>query len=226
MTSIILASASPRRRELFGLLRLPFVVRSVDVDETPRSGESPQMLVARLSGTKAAVARSQLVQSDEVPGSRGDSRIAPTVVVAADTVVVLGEEILGKPADAAHAAQMLQRLRGGSHQVYSAVAVVEAASGRATIRLSTTDVWMRDYTDAEMEAYINSGDPLDKAGAYAIQHSGFRPVDHIEGCFTGVVGLPLECLVKGLADFEVVPPVDVAAVCRKWTGHDCCMEDR
>jgi len=226
MTSIILASASPRRRELFGLLRLPFVVRSVDVDETPRSGESPQMLVARLSGTKAAVARSQLVQSDEVPGSRGDSRIAPTVVVAADTVVVLGEEILGKPADAAHAAQMLQRLRGGSHQVYSAVAVVEAASGRATIRLSTTDVWMRDYSDAEMEAYINSGDPLDKAGAYAIQHSGFRPVDHIEGCFTGVVGLPLECLVKGLADFEVVPPVDVAAVCRKWTGHDCCMEDR
>jgi MAF protein len=175
------------------------------------------MLVARLSGTKAAVARSELVQSDEVPGG--------VLVVAADTVVALGEEILGKPADAAHAAQMLQRLRGGSHQVYSAVAVVEAASGRATIRLSTTDVWMRDYTDAEMEAYINSGDPLDKAGAYAIQHSGFRPVDHIEGCFTGVVGLPLECLVKGLADFEVVPPVDVPAICRKWTGHDCCMED-
>ncbi|MBC8253836.1 MAG: septum formation protein Maf [Ardenticatenia bacterium] len=217
MTSIILASASPRRRELFGLLGLPFVVRSVDVDETPRSGESPQMLVARLSGTKAAVARSDLVQSDEVPDG--------VLMVAADTVVVLGEEILGKPEDAAHAAQMLRRLRGRSHQVYSAVAVVEAASGRATIRLSTTDVWMRDFADAEMEAYINSGDPLDKAGAYAIQHSGFRPVDRIEGCYTGVVGLPLECLVKGLADFEVVPPVDVPAICRKWTGHDCCMED-
>ncbi len=225
MTSIVLASASPRRRELFGLLGLPFVVRSVDVDEIPRSGESPQLLVARLSGTKAAVARSDLVQSDEVLGSRGDSRIAPTVVVAADTVVVLGEEILGKPDNAAHAAQMLQRLRGRSHQVCTAVAVVEAASGRTTIRLNTTDVWMRDYSDAEMETYINSGDPLDKAGAYAIQHSGFQPVDRIEGCFTGVVGLPLEALVKGLAHFEVVPPVDVPAVCRKWTGHDCCMED-
>jgi septum formation protein len=217
MTSIILASASPRRRELFGLLGLPFVVRSADVDETPRSGESPQMLVARLSGTKAAVVRSDLVQSDEVPGG--------VLVVAADTVVVLGEEILGKPEDSVHAAQMLQRLRGRSHQVHSAVAVVEATSGRAAIRLSTTAVWMRDYSDAEMETYINSGDPLDKAGAYAIQHAGFRPVDHIEGCFTGVVGLPLEALVKGLAYFEVVPPVDVPAVCRKWTGHDCCLED-
>ena len=217
MTLIILASGSPRRRELFGLLGLPFVVRSADVDETPRSGESPQMLVARLSGTKAAVARSDLVQSDEFPGR--------VLVVAADTVVVLDEEILGKPEDAAHAAHMLQRLRGRSHQVCSAVAVVEAASGRATVRINTTDVWMRDFADAEMEAYINSGDPLDKAGAYAIQHAGFRPVDRIEGCFTGVVGLPLKSLVKGLADFEVVPPVDVSAVCRRWTGHDCCLDD-
>jgi MAF protein len=175
------------------------------------------MLVARLSATKAAVARSDLVQSGEVPDS--------VLVVAADTVVVLGDEILGKPEDAAHAAQILQRLRGRSHQVCTAVAVVEAASGRTTIRLNTTDVRMRDYSDAEMETYINSGDPLDKAGAYAIQHPGFRPVDRIEGCFTGVVGLPLEALVKGLAHFEVVPPVDVPAVCRKWTGHDCCMED-
>ena len=209
MKPIILASASPRRREMFELLGLPFVVCTSEVDETPRPGEAPELLVARLSATKAAA-----VARDVKDG----------LVVAADTVVALDREVLGKPRDAAHAAEMLHRLRDRVHTVHSGVTVADAASGRATIHLSATAVWMRDYSDAEVAAYVADGDPLDKAGAYAIQHAGFQPVARIEGCFTGVVGLPLGALADGLAHFGVALPVDLAAVCRGWTGYACCRE--
>ena len=209
MKTIILASASPRRWELLGLLGLPFVVRTADVDETPRPGETPEVLVARLSATKAAAA------------ARG---LKDGLVVAADTVVALDGEVLGKPRDAGQAAEMLRRLRDRMHAVHSGVTVVDAASGRAAIHLSNTAVWMRGYSDAEIEAYVDGGDPLDKAGAYAIQHAGFRPVARIQGCFTGVVGLPLGALSDGLAHFGVTLPVDLAAVCREWTGYPCCRE--
>jgi septum formation protein len=221
---IILASASPRRRELFELFGLPFIVRSAAIDETPRPNETPDVLVARLSATKAAaVARAVLTARSE-PGEASAEVLGGELVVAADTVVVLDDEILGKPRDAAHARQMLQRLRSRAHAVHSGVTVVEANSGRAAIHLSTTEVWMRGYGDAEIEAYVASGDPMDKAGAYAIQHPGFRPVARIEGCFTGVVGLPLGALADGLAHFGLTLPVDVATVCRGWTGHPCCRE--
>jgi len=206
---IILASASPRRRELLGLLGLPFVVRTVEVDETPRPGETPEVLVARLSATKAAAV------------ARG---LKDGLVVAADTVVVVDGEVLGKPRDAAQAVEMLRRLRDRVHAVHSGVTVVDAASGRAAIHLSDTAVWMRDYGDAEIAAYVAGGDPLDKAGAYAIQHADFHPVARIEGCFTGVVGLPLGALSDGLAHFGVTLPVDLATVCRGWTGFPCCRE--
>ena len=209
MTPIVLASASPRRRELFELLRLPFVVETARVDETPRPGEAPDVLVARLSATKAAsVAR----------------QVGSGLIVAADTVVVLDDQILGKPRDAAHAVEMLRRLRNRAHVVHSGVTVAEGSSGRAAIHLTATTVWMRDYSDAEIEAYVTSGDPLDKAGAYAIQHLGFRPVARIEGCYTGVVGLPLGALADGLTHFGLAPPVEVAAVCQAWTGHPCCRQ--
>jgi septum formation protein len=207
--AIVLASASPRRRELLGLLGVPFTVRAVEVDETARPGETPEVLVARLSATKAAAV------------ARG---LKDGLVVAADTVVALEGEILGKPRDAAHAVEMLRRLRDRVHSVHSGVTVVDVASGRATIHLSDTAVWMRDYDDAEIETYVAGGDPLDKAGAYAIQHADFRPVARIQGCFTGVVGLPLGALSDGLAHFGVVLPVDLAAVCRGWTGFPCCRE--
>ena len=213
MRRVVLASASPRRRDLMTLLRLPFTVWSGDIDETPRPGEPPNLLVARLSAAKAAAARSFLTQSG--------SPALDTLVVAADTVVVVGNNIFGKPANGADAMTMLQCLRGRAHKVYSAVAVVDVPSGRAAIHLNTTTVWMRDYTVDEIESYIRSGDPLDKAGAYAIQHAGFHPVARIEGCFTGVMGLPLGALVKGLTHFAVTPSVDVAAVCQSWTGYTC-----
>ena len=216
---IILASASPRRREFFELLGLPFVVRTADVDETPRPGETPEVLVARLSATKAAA----VAQSTDQAGELAEG-FESGLVVAADTVVVLDEKILGKPRDADHATHMLQRLRGRAHSVCSGVTVAEIDSGRAAIQLSTTTVWMRDYSQAELEAYVASGDPLDKAGAYAIQHTGFQPVARIEGCYSGVMGLPLGALADGLAHFDVALPVDVATVCRGRTGHPCCRE--
>ncbi len=209
MKTIVLASASPRRRELLGLLGLPFTVQAVEVDETARPGETPEVLVARLSATKAAAV------------ARG---LKDGLVVAADTVVALEGEVLGKPRDAAHAVEMLRRLRNRMHSVHSGVTVVDVATGRATIRLSDTAVWMRDYDDTEIDAYVAGGDPLDKAGAYAIQHADFRPVARIQGCFTGVVGLPLGALSDGLAHFGVTLPIDLAAVCRGWTGFPCCRE--
>ncbi len=221
---IILASASPRRRELFKLLGLPFIVRSAAIDETPRPDETPDVLVARLSATKAATVARGVSTARLERGEESAEVLGGELVVAADTVVVLDDEILGKPRDATHARQMLQRLRGRAHAVHSGVTVVEASSGRAAIHLSTTEVWMRDYGDAEIEAYVASGDPMDKAGAYAIQHPGFRPVARIEGCFTGVVGLPLGALADGLAHFGFILPVDLATVCRGWTGYPCCRE--
>jgi septum formation protein len=220
---MILASASPRRQELLGLFELPFIVRSADVDETPRPGEAPDVLVARLSATKAAAVAQELSASD--PDWDGEAEgLGNTLVVAADTVVVLDNEILGKPQNAVHAVQMLRRLKGRAHVVHSGVTVAETGTGRAAIHLSSTTVWMRDYTEAEIEAYVGTGDPLDKAGAYAIQHAEFGPVARIEGCYSGVMGLPLGTLADGLAHFDITPPVGVAQVCREKTGHPCCRE--
>jgi MAF protein len=194
---------------------------AAQVDETSRPGEEPDVLVARLSATKAAAVAQGISTSDEWAGESPEA-LQNSLVVAADTVVVLDNEILGKPRDPVDAKQMLNRLRGVAHTVYSGITLVETGSGRAAIHLSTTTVWMRDYSEAEIDAYVATGDPLDKAGAYAIQHIGFQPVARIEGCFTGVMGLPLGALVDGLAYFDTTPPVDFATVCRKRTGHPCC----
>ncbi|MGC8879438.1 MAG: Maf family protein [Anaerolineae bacterium] len=217
MRPIILASASERRRELLALLGLPFEVWPLQLDEAARPGESAVHLAARLSATKAAAARQQLVHS-----GLADSY---SFVVGADTVVALEDQIFGKPRDAAEATAMLRQLRGRMHTVHSAVAIVEIASGRAVIHINTSRVWMRPYSDAEIAAYVATGDPLDKAGAYAIQHAGFHPVERLEGCFTSVVGLPLATLARGLAHFDVHLDLtkDVASACRAWTGHACCL---
>lgn len=209
---MILASASPRRRELLALLGLPFQVCKVTVDETPRPDETPEVLVARLSAVKALTAARNLPSRQE------------SLVIAADTVVVLDRNILGKPRHAAEAIGMLQRLRGRLHLVHSAVTVLETPTLRAAIHLKTSQVWMRSYSDAEIERYVASGDALDKAGAYAIQHAGFHPVERLIGCYTGVVGLPLGALTDGLAHFGVTPKVYVANACRDWSGQPCCLE--
>ncbi len=204
--TFILASSSPRRRELLASLGIDFTIIRPQVDETQHPGEAPLDYVARLSREKAAAVAAQV---DE-----------PAAVLAADTVVILGADtlgidergdILGKPADAAEARAMLRRLRGRTHQVCTALTLIRVNTRPApslplpdgvlpTTRVTRTDVTMRDYTDAEIEAYIATGDPFDKAGSYAIQHADFNPVARIDGSYTNVVGLPLETLRAMLAD--------------------------
>lgn len=212
--AIVLASASPRRRDLLRLLGISFSVQIANVNEEPLSGEGPEALVSRLAQSKAlAISRGSPVASSRSEfsdvsqpslesgcGSPTASSGAPTlappvaVVLAADTVVVLDDTILGKPADDAEARAMLTALRGRAHRVLTGVALAVAGEIVRTSLVETT-VWMRRYDTDEVERYVRSGSPLDKAGAYGIQDIGFRPVERIEGCFTNVVGLPL-CEVR------------------------------
>jgi MAF protein len=146
---------------------------------------------------------------------------ADELVIAADTIVVLGGDILGKPTDPDEATEMLRRLRGRPHLVYSGVSVWHPASRRLACELGESTVWMRDYTDGEIARYVDSGDPLDKAGAYAIQHPVFAPVSRVVGCWLGVMGLPLCHLGRALAQFGVVVAADVPGACSAFNQRDC-----
>ena len=174
---LYLASRSPRRQELLGQIGIRFRVVPAEVDETPLPGEDPAALVQRLARAKARAGRAGLAPGDSTP------------VLGADTEVVLDGEVLGKPRDAAHAAAMLARISGRSHQVVSGVAL--AKPGREAARLSTSTVWLRDTTAAERAAYCATGEPLDKAGAYGIQGVAAVFVSRLEGSYSGVMGLPL-----------------------------------
>jgi septum formation protein len=207
MRGLVLASQSPRRRDLLALLGLPFDVTAVDVAETPQPGELPAALVARLSQEKACAAVALL----------------DTVVVACDTVVALDGDVLGKPCDAAEATAMLRHLRGRPHTVYSAITLLETTTTETLTDVAETCVVMRAYTDAELDAYVASGDPLDKAGAYAIQHAGFHPVAQVQGCYVNVTGLPLCHLTRCLRAWGIEPIRDVPTACQAYTGYACAV---
>lgn len=166
------------------LLGVEFVSIAVDVDESPHPGETPEELVQRLSLAKV---------------ERGVRAYPDSIVVAADTDVSIDGVILGKPLDEHDAVRMLKLLRGRSHVVFTGLAVAQA--NRLEQYVATTTVWMRDYPDDEIAAYVGTGDPLDKAAAYAIQHPIFHPVERIEGCYANVMGLPLCRAYLGLREF-------------------------
>jgi septum formation protein len=208
---LILASGSPRRRQLLSLLGLPFVIKTADVDETQLDGEAPTELVLRVSQAKASAVND--VRSDEL-------------VIAADTIVVLDGQVLGKPEDPEDAVCMLRCLRGRSHIVYSGVTVSHPASRRMLRELGESTVSMRDYGDAEIDAYVDSGDPLDKAGAYAIQHPIFAPASSVDGCWLNVMGLPLCHLGRALAEFGVVIPASIGVTCQAFSQLECCISPR
>ena len=203
---LVLASNSPRRRQLLALTGWEFMVNAPDVDESllPQ-GESPADYVLRLAETKA---RALPAGPDQI-------------VLAADTTVVAGQDILGKPQDHDEAFAMLRRLRGRTHQVYTGVALLRQSDGLLLKELSVTDVPMRDYSDEEIEAYIQTGDPLDKAGAYAIQHSQFQPVAYMEGCFASVMGLPLCHVTRMLRRLGISPNADVPVSCQRYLEYEC-----
>lgn len=209
MTHFLLASGSPRRRELLALLNLPFGIASADVDESPQEGEPPAQMVARLAQAKARAVARAVRQPDAA------------FVIAADTTVSLEGSPLGKPADEADAVRMLRVLRGRTHQVHTAITLLDTRADHALSDLATTDVPMRDYSEDEIAAYVATGDPLDKAGAYAIQHAGFHPVDQMHGCFANVMGLPLCHLTRTLHAAGIVPPADVPAACQSHIGYQC-----
>ena len=209
--SLILASASPRRQAFLRDLGLDFTVITADIDETPHADEAPVALARRLAEEKAAtVAR-------KVTRAHGQA-----LIIAADTVVAQGDVLLGKPDTPAEAVQMLTILRTAPHQVVSAICVFDTARVEAHTVANITHVTMRDYTDAEIAAYVATGDPMDKAGAYAIQHPEFNPVAAMTGCYSGVMGLPLGDLVDMLAACGVTVAQPVAPVCMAHGTGACC----
>lgn len=184
--TLILASRSPRRAELLAAAGIPFEVLAADIDETPRAGESPTAYVERLAIEKARA----------VLALRSDA-----LVLGADTTVTIDGEILGKPEDAADAARMLRQLSGRAHDVHTGVALAGAAGVRSAVE--TTRVWFAPMTDKDISWYVGTGEPMDRAGAYAIQGYASRFIPRIEGSYSNVVGLPVavvsSILTQGLS---------------------------
>ena len=181
---LILASSSPRRAEILANAGLPFSVLSSAVDESPYPGETPAALVQRL-----AIAKADLVTARAV---------GPAIVVAADTVVVLDDKILGKPGSVEEARHMLQQLSGRTHSVLTGVALVRLPDGERRQFIESTLVHFRPMTDEEVSSYLATEEPYDKAGAYAIQGQAGRYIPRIEGCYFNVVGLPLSRVLTEL----------------------------
>jgi len=208
----ILASNSPRRRELLELFGRPFQVIPADVDESLEPGETPEKYVSRLAQVKAGVIEKAYPQA--------------SLILAADTTVADGGEILGKPLDWLDAERMLKQLRGRIHQVYTAITILIPAENFKANLLCCTDVPMRNYSDRELEDYIRSGDPMDKAGAYAIQNFQFHPVEKFSGCYASVMGLPLCHFSFGIRKFHPDSNNHVANACQKHLQYECPIFER
>lgn len=183
---LILASASPRRAEILAAAGIPFELRASHVDESHLAGESPAEMVERLARAKAEAV---------VVGLTG-----PYIILGADTIVEVDDEILGKPDDAATARQMLLKLHGREHRVTTGFAVLRTRDREIRSGHETTRVWFSAMTDAEIDAYVVTNEPLDKAGAYAIQGIAGRYIPRIEGCYFNVVGLPLARVWQAMKD--------------------------
>jgi septum formation protein len=179
---LILASSSPRRQELLQEIGVPFQVHAANINEDQRPGEAPMAYALRLAREKAQAVLAQYPQS---------------YVLGADTIVVLRGEVLGKPIDHADAARMLRLLSGRAHEVTTAVSLIATGTLEET-RASTTKVYFREIAEAEIQQYVAGGEPMDKAGAYAIQGGASRWTDRIEGEFSNVVGLPLSLVTEML----------------------------
>jgi MAF protein len=207
---LVLASASPRRKELFSLFGLDFKVFPAEIEEKSRRGEVAPDYVLRLAEEKAKWVAAHQDKS--------------ALIVAADTTVVDNGQILGKPIDDKDAEQILRQLRGKVHRVYSGIAI--SGKGKSISDLCETVVPMRNYSDQEIQEYIDSGDPLDKAGAYAIQHPGFHPVDYLEGCYANVMGLPLCHLARAMSQVGVKVLHNLPFICQEHIKYSCSIYHR
>jgi septum formation protein len=186
--TIILASNSPRRKELLRQIGIDFSIDPADVDERVLTNEMPEGYAVRVALKKASLAA---------------SRAGVGIVIAADTIVVVNDEILGKPTDARDAERMLKKLSGKVHRVVTGLAVIDAATDKTLTRTSITSVWFRRLSQQEIISSVATREPLDKAGAYGIQERGALLVDRIDGCYFNVVGLPLSLLGEMLRCFGI-----------------------
>lgn len=195
LRQLVLASSSPRRRELVASLglSLPVLILPSDTDEGTPPDWQPSEVVEQL-GLRKARATARLLSAEDRAGS---------LIVGADTIVVLDGEILGKPQDRADAIATLTRLQGRRHRVYTGVACVDTRSGRELAAHRMTEVLMKPLDPMIIERYVDTGEPMDKAGSYGIQGRGSVLVERIEGCYFTVVGLPLALLSDMLAEFEI-----------------------
>jgi septum formation protein len=186
---LFLASASPRRQELLRNAGIDFVVRAADIVESPLDGESAKACAERLARVKA------LTVSRHLPEE---------LVLGADTIVVLEGQILGKPRDPADASRMLRMLSGRQHEVITGVCLMTAAMGVVDVRSETTWVFMDGVSEADIRAYVESREPMDKAGAYAIQGRASRWISRIEGDYFNVVGLPVSLVYRMLREHHAI----------------------
>ena len=209
---IWLASASPRRQEMLKWIGLPFKILIVDINESQKPDENPTDYVKRLANEKALRASQKM----DVGG----------LIIAADTTVVHKGKILGKPADQADAFRILQNLRDDSHQVITCLVLSNFNEETKNIEICSSLVKMRNYSDDEIRKYIQSGDPLDKAGAYAIQHPDFNPVVDFSGCFASVMGMPLCHLERNLRLFTDYQPMKMHKICQKYLDYTCPIHER
>lgn len=209
---LLLASASPRRRQIIGLLGLPFTVgiSPIDEDAMQETYQGPGEGLAQWTAEQKAIAIHSLPEATN------------RIVITADTTVLLDDKVLGKPRDEKHARTLLLSLCNHWHHVVTGVVVSATMNGELRIRGASCDtpVLMRPYSEEEINAYIATGDPMDKAGAYGIQHPQFQPTERINGCYFNVVGLPLCTLVTLLAAFNTFPVV------REQKGTVCPWSER
>jgi septum formation protein len=187
---IVLASASPRRRELLAAAGIPFDVVPSSVEERAWPDEAPEQFCLRVAAEKARDVAGRLPREEK------------RLVLAADTIVVLERAVLGKPGSRQEAAAMLRRLAGRTHAVFTGVCVHDPLRGNSTGQVVRTDVRFAPLSEEEIQEYIATGEPMDKAGAYAIQGRASRFVEHIEGCYFNVVGLPIPTVYRMLREMR------------------------
>jgi MAF protein len=191
-------------------LNLPFRTTMADIDERQESTKTPSAMAVQLAKSKAHAIHAQ---NEEW-------------ILAADTIVDLDQTALGKPQSHQEATTMLKQLRNRSHQVHTGVALYHPTTDTKIACCVTTEVWMRPYSDTEIESYVASQDPMDKAGAYAIQHAGFHPVTRVARCYANVVGLPLCAVAALLEEWELPLTIDITHLCLEHFSYQCPAPDK
>jgi septum formation protein len=215
MTHLILASQSPRRHSLLAIAGYPFVVKAANVDEDSVLTADPAQNSLDTARLKARATAMDMAH----PLDR-------TLILAADTTVALGPEMFGKPVNAADARRMLIALRGRVHEVHTGMTLLDPVGGAELTAVHTAVVTMRDYSNADIERYIATGDPFDKAGSYAIQHDTFQPVAALQGCFPSVMGLCICQVHLLLNEFGLPSRTDMAALEEAHNGFRCALYDK